>query len=435
MPRGAANREGMNLTMSDKERDRLATIRAVDAGQITQKEAAEQRGIGVRQVRRSLVRYRAQGDAGLIHRSRGRPSNRRYPAEAQARAIELIKEHYRDFGPTLAAEKLAERHGIDVSKETVRRWKIEAGLHTPKCRKLEHREWRERRPCSGELLQIDGSQHPWFEGRAAAEPELISAIDDATGRVFMQFAPTESTEAVMRLLHDYITRYGRPLAIYADRHSIYQTGRKASVEEQLEGLEAETQVGRALRELGIEYIPAYSPQAKGRVERSFRTHQDRLVKELRLEDISDIDSANRFLKEHFIDQHNSQREVEPASTYDAHRSAAGFDLDAILSHQEARTVTNDYTISYHNTRYQIARESVVTGLRGGKVIVERRLDGSIHMRFRNRYLTVTQLPPAQPKASQPRQHKPRREPTAVIPAADHPWRQDYRNMPDGPIYP
>ena len=435
MPRGAANREGMNLTMSDKERDRLATIRAVVAGQITQKQAAEQLGISIRQVGRSLIRYRVQGDGGLIHRSRGRPSNRRYPAEAQARAIELIKEHYRDFGPTLAAEKLAGRHGLEFSKETVRKWMTEAGLHTPKRRALEHRQWRERRPCSGELLQIDGSRHPWLEGRGPLQPDLLCAIDDATGCVLLQFAPAESTEAVMLLLRDYIRLYGRPLAIYADRHSIFQVNRKATVDEQLQGLEAETQLGRALRELAIEYIPAGSPQAKGRVERSFGTLQDRLIKELRLEGICDLENANRFLKEHYIDDYNERFAVEPANDHDAHRSAEGLHLDAILSHQETRTVTNDYTISYHNNRYQIARESVVAGLRGGKVIVERRLDGSIHIRFKGAYLIATEVPAAQPKTTRTNQHKVWREPTVVIPASDHPWRQDYRKMPDGPIYP
>jgi transposase len=425
----------MNLAMSAKERDRLAAIRAVDAGQITQKQAAGQLGISPRQVGRSLTRYREEGDAGLIHRSRGKPSNRRMDPEVKERVITLLKEHYSDFGPTHAAEKLADRHGLNFSKETVRKWMIEARLHKPKRRKVVHLQWRERRPCFGELLQIDGSQEGWLEGRGQFQPDLINAVDDATGRVFMQFAPSESTEAVMRLLRDYIQLYGRPLAIYADRHSIYQTNREATVEEQLQGREAETQLGRALRELGIEYIPAGSPQAKGRVERSFRTLQDRLIKELRLEGICDIESANRFLNEHYIDDYNERFAVEPVSDHDAHRSAEGFDLDAILSHQEIRTVMNDYTISYHNTRYQIARESVVAGLRGGKVTVEKRLDDSIHVRFGDDYLTVSELPPAQPKVSQQKQRKPRPEPTAVIPADDHPWRQDYRKMPDGPIYP
>ena len=309
----------MNLTMSAKERDRSAAIRAVDAGQITREQPAEQLGISVRHVGRSLTRYRTEGHAGLIHRSRGRSSNRRCPEEARARAIELIEEHYRDFGPTLAAERLAERHGIFASKETVRQWKIATGLHTPKRRKREHGEWRERRPCISELLQIDGSQHLWLEGRGELQPDLLCAIDDATGHVFLQFAPAESTEGMMRLLRDYIRLYGRPLAICADRQSIFQTTRQASVEEQLQGVEAETQLGRALRELGIEYIPAYSRQAKRRVARSLGTLQDRLTKELRLEGNSDLDSAHRFLKEHFIDDHNERFAVKPTSTSDAHR--------------------------------------------------------------------------------------------------------------------
>ena len=420
----------MNLTMSRKERERLVAIRGVENAQLTQQEAAEQLQISIRQVARSLARYREQGDAGLIHRARGQPSNRRIAPEVRKRAVELVKERYSDFGPTLAAEKLSERHGITVSKETVRRWMIEEKLHKVKRRKLKHRAQRERKRCFGELLQLDGSEHPWFEGRGTLEPELINAVDDATSSVFMQFAAAESTEAVMRLLRDYIALYGRPLAVYADRHSIYRATREASLDEQLQGVEAETQLGRALRELDIEYIPAYSPQAKGRVERSFGTLQDRLVKELRLESLSDLESANRFLKEHFIPSYNRQFAVPPASTHDAHRSAEGFHLDAILSHQETRVVTNDYTLSYHNTRYQIAPESVVAGLRKSKVIVERRLDGSIHVRFRERYLAVTELPPPQPRPTEP---KPRREPTVVIPAADHPWRQGYRNMPDGPI--
>jgi transposase len=421
--------------MSLKERDRLAAMRAVDAGQITSRQASEQLGISRRQVRRLLRRYEKEGDAGLIHRSRGRPSNSRIASEVKERALELLNEQYSDFGPTFASEKLDERDDITVSKETVRQWMIEAGLHKPRPRKVTHRQWRERRACLGEMVQIDGSQHGWLEGRGEFEPHLLCVIDDATGRVFMQFATAESTEAVMRVLHDYICTFGRPVEFYADKHSIYRTTRNASVEEQLEGIEAETQLGRALRELDIRYIAAHSPQAKGRVERSFLTHQDRLIKEMRLEGICDIDAANRFLKERFIDAHNARFAVEPASSHDAHRSAEGFDLDAILSHQERRVVTNDYTISYHNTRYQIAAESAIAGLRGSKVIVQRRLDGSIHVRFGDRYLSVTELPPTQPKVSERKTRKATRERTTVIPAEDHPWRKDYRKMRDGPIYP
>ncbi len=426
---------GMELTMSLKERDRLVTLRALDAGRLTQRQAAEQLGITERQVRRSLQRFRAQGDAGLVHRSRGQPSNRRLPPEFREQVLAIVRERYHDFGPTFAAEKLAEGHSLRVSSETLRKWMSEDGLWRPKPRKMTHRARRERKDCFGEMGQLDGSHHDWFEGRAPA-PVLISTVDDATSRIFARFAPAESSEAVMALMYEYLVRYGRPLAIYADRHSIYQVNRPASVEEQFDGLEAETQVGGALRELGIEYIPAYSPQAKGRVERSFGTAQHRLVRELRLAGIRDIDSANEFLDRYYLSRHNGGFAVPPACAHDAHRPIGGLDLDAILSHQETRTVTNDYTISYDSTHYQIARDSVVAGLRGGKVIVEERLDGSVHVRLRDRYLTVTALPP-QPKAAteQRSTHKARREPTVVIPAADHPWRRGYQGMPDGPITP
>lgn len=427
--------EGMELRMSVKERDRLVVIRAVDAGQLSVPLAAEQLGVSERQVYRSLQRWRSEGDAGLIHRSRGRPSNRGLPPAIEQQARQALRAHYRDFGPTLAAQKLLQHHGIELSKETVRRLQIAEGLHQPKRRRLKHRSRRQRRQCCGELVQIDGSLHDWFEGRHPPVV-LLNMIDDATGRVFLQFAPAETTVAVMTIVRDYLRRYGRPLALYADLHSIYRTTRAASVEEQLQGRESETQVARALRELDIEYIPAYSPQAKGRVERGFGTLQDRLVKELRLAGISDIATANRFLREYFIHDYSERFAVEPACAHDAHRTTEGLDLNAILSHQEMRTVTNDHTISYYNTRYQIARASVSAGLRGDKVIVELRLDGSIQVRFRDRYLTVTELPPPPPKASSPAtKPKPRREATAVTPAPDHPWRRDYRDMPDGPIYP
>jgi len=241
----------------------------------------------------------------------------------------------------------------------------------------------------------------------------------------------------MKLLTGYIARHGRPLAIYADRHSIYKTTRSASVDEQLEGQEPETQLNRALRELDIEYIPSFSPQGKGRVERVFLTCQDRLLRDMRLAKINDIEAANEFLERVYLAEHNGHFEREAACAADAHRPADGFDLAALLSHQETRTVTNDYTISYHTVRYQIAKDSALAGLRGSKVVVERRLDGSLRVRFRERYLTVSELPAPQPKADadQRRKRVVRREPAVVIPGPEHPWRRDYREMADGPIYP
>jgi len=406
------------------------------AGEISQRLAAEQMKISPRHVRRLLSRYRNEGDAGLIHRARGKPSSHRFPDEFRERVMNLVHEHYADFGPKFATEKLARRDGLHLSKETLRKWMIDDGLRKSKSRKTQHRTWREPRECRGELLQIDGSIHDWFEDRGP-RVVLMSAIDDATRRLHSLFVPAESTEAVMKLLAGYIARYGRPLAIYADRHSIYKTTRNATVDEQLEGREPETQFNRALHELDIEYIPSYSPQGKGRVERSFLTCQDRLLKDLRLAEINDIEAANELLERVYLPDHNENFTDPPACAADAHRSANGFDLAAILSHQEARTVTNDYTISYRGARYQIAQDNPLAGLRGSKVVVEQRLDGSVHARFRERYLTVRELPALQPDAvvDQRRKRVVRREPTVVIPGPDHPWRRDYREMADGPIYP
>ena len=425
----------MNLTMSQKERDRLGPMASLAAGTITQRQAAEQMKISSRHVRRLLKRYREQGDAGLVHRSRGQPSSHRFPDDFRKRVMDTVREQYPDFGPTFAAEKLAQRDGLRLSRETLRKWMAEDGLRKCKPRKARHRSWREPRQCRGEMLQIDGSIHDWFEGRGP-KVVLVAAVDDATGHLYAQFAPAESTEAVMRLLREYIARYGRPLAIYADRHSIYKTTRNASVDEQLEGREPQTQLGRALRELDIDYIPSHSPQGKGRVERCFLTCQDRLLKELRLADISDIEAANEFLERVYLSEHNRSFTAPPGCAADAHRPADGFDLDAILSYQQTRTVTNDYTIRYLNDRYQIAKDSAVAGLRGAKVIVQQRLDGSVHVRFRERYLNVTKLPPpANAGADQRRKRAAGHERSTVVPADDHPWRRDYRGMRDGPIYP
>ncbi|MCX5675540.1 MAG: ISNCY family transposase [Planctomycetota bacterium] len=419
----------MQLTMSAKERDRLQVVGQVERGQVTQRKAGELLGISERQVRRSVRRHEAEGDAGLVHRARGRSSNRRLGATLQERAVAALRERYPDFGPTLAAEKLAAHEGIAVSRETVRGWMIAAGLWEPRRSKVKHRRWRPRRSCLGELVQMDTSEHAWFEGRAEREPVLINMIDDATGRVFMRFFDSDSTQTNMTLLRDYIRRHGRPQAIYADKDSIFRVNRSPTIAEQLAGREAETQFGRALRELDITYIAAHSPQAKGRVERSFGTLQDRLVKELRLRGISTIAAANAYLKREFIPDYNRRFAVKPASAANAHRPAKGHDLDAILSHQETRVVLNDYTIGYDHVRYQIGPSGVVAGLRGGKVTVQLRLDGTMRLQFRGQYLAFAPVPtrPAPEEAAVPRR---RRAPEATRqpyrPPPDHPWRESFR---------
>ncbi len=430
----------MLLLMSQRERDRLKVVEQVVQGQLTQRKAAKLLGLTARHVRRILRRYETEGDIGLIHRSRGRPSKRKVPAAVRRKGVEALKrKKWRDFAPTFAAEKLAEREGIVVSRETVRTWMIQEELWKPRQREPTHRQWRDRKECTGEMVQMDTSEHDWFEGRGD-EAVLISMVDDATSRTLARFFADDNTESNMRMLDRYIRRHGRPLSIYADKASHFTVNRPASIEEQLEGIGPQTQIGRAFAQLDIEYIAAHSPQAKGRVERVFGTMQDRLVKELRLADISTIEAANEFLEQTFLPFYNGSFTVKPACPVDAHRAIGDHDLDAIFSHQEMRTVANDYTIQYHNTRYQIARESIKSGLRTSKVIVERRLDGTIKVRYRDEYLQCRPLP-EQPKPkrdehearlSKRRSQQPRE---GHKPAEDHPWRGQHKGTGPRPASP
>ena len=308
---------------------------------------------------------------------------------------------------------------------------IEEGLWKPKPRKAKHRAQRDRKACFGMLVQIDTSIHDWFEGRGE-KAVLIALIDDATSLVYMRFFSADSTETNMTLLRDYIAAYGRPMAIYGDKASHFRVNRPATVEEELDGQEPETQIERALRELDISYITAHSPQAKGRVERLFGTLQDRLVKELRLADISTIQEANAFLCDHYLPAFNERFTVDPACEADAHRPFEEHDLDAIFSTQERRHVNKDYTIQFPNQRYQIRKASAAPGLVGGKVIVEKRLGGSLHLRWQGAYLQFKKIePPAAVDAAVlPLGLRPRsrtaREGTAVTPRPDHPWKRSFK---------
>lgn len=377
--------------MSLKERDRMKLVHEYlsqpsSARHLTQAKAAQLCGLSERQFQRLVRRYRVEGDAGLVHQARGRSSNRKLDDATVAEAVSILRDpRYHDFGPTLAAEKLAQLQGLTLSRETVRRLMTEAGLWKPRRRHVVAHTQRPRRECFGELVQMDTSIHDWFEGRGE-QAVLIAMVDDATSRIMMRFFAADSTLTNMALLRQYLRRYGRPLAIYADRASHFMTTRDATVQEQLAGHEAETQIQRALRELDIEYIAAYSPQAKGRVERSFKTAQDRLVKELRLADIGDIEAANDYLQREFIPWWNQHLSQPPAHPTDAHRRIAGYDLNVILSCQTTRTVANDYTVRHEGRQYQIDRKCIVPGLRKAKVVVEERLDGTVRLRFNGQNL-------------------------------------------------
>lgn len=421
----------MELRMSRKERDRLKVVEQLRDGRLKQREVAELLGLGVRQVRRILRRYEAKGDAGLVHRLRNRASNRRIKKEVRSKAVRRLSSRYSDFGPTLASEYLAKEAGIEVSRETVRGWMVEEGLWEVGKQRVRHRQWRERKACFGELVQMDTSIHDWFEGRGE-EAVLLAMIDDATSRLWARFYKADSTRTNMAMLCSYLKRFGRPRAIYADKASHFKTTRRADVDEALRGREAETQVVRGLRELEIQYIAANSPQAKGRVERSFGTAQDRLVKGMRLKGVSTIEEGNRYLLEEFLPEWEKRFTVKAAREMDAHRSLEGYDLKAILAVQETRTVANDYTVKHGGKRYQIERPEITVGLRSSKVLIEERLEGQLKMRWRGRYLRFREIQ-GQEDAARPtlRAATPvgLRPPSVAArvnpgnPAPNHPWRK------------
>ena len=305
--------------MSKRERERLAIMAGVKRKELTLVQASEVLSLSYRQTKRVWRRYQKQGDAGLVHRLRGQPSPRRKPNAVRAAVLELYaQERYADFGPTLLAEHLARRK-IEVDHETVRRWLLAAGKWTVRRRRQKHRQWRERKACFGQMVQLDGSHHDWFEGRR--EPcVLMVMVDDAAGRVWAQFFEEETTHASYDVFEGWIKKHGLPGSLYVDRDSIYRCEDQATIADQLAGPAPQTQFGRAMEQLGVELILAHSPQAKGRVERMNGVLQDRLVKELRLAGINDLESANRFLPK-YLAGFNRRFERPAASAHDAHRPA------------------------------------------------------------------------------------------------------------------
>jgi transposase len=398
--------------MSQKERDRLKVLQEAKQRQITQKEAAEQIGVTERWVRKLMRRMRREGDRAVVHRLRGRRSNRKIPDTVREKAVGLVKKEYGDFGPTLAAEYLAEQHRIEVSRETLRGWMIAAQLWRPHRARVERiHQWRARRSQIGELVQWDTSEHDWLEGRGE-KLYLVLLIDDASSRALARFVRHDSTVENLRTLRAHLQRWGRPLAVYTDKAGLFKVNRAPRIEEQLRAELPKTQIGRALEELGIEWIPAHSPQAKGRVERFFGTAQDRLVKGLRKAGACTLEEAQRYLERVYLPLWNRRFTVPPANSTDAHRPVGPqHDLASILSHVETRTVAQDYTIPFQGVRYQIARQAVVAGLRGARVRVEQRLDGQIAVRFRGQSLAGSVC-----QGKLPEPHKQPRMPTPKRPA-------------------
>ena len=377
--------------MTQADRDRLVTLKKAKNKLITQGEAAEELGVSTRHVKRLLKALKKCGDKAVVHGLRGKPSNRRIEEATEKEAVKILSaEVYAGFGPTLAAEYLSKLHGIDVSKETLRQWMIRGKLWRAKPEKVKSvHAWRPRRSRFGELVQWDTSDHDWLEGRGE-KLYLIVMIDDATSRLFARFVRHDSTEENMKLLWSYLGTFGRPLAFYTDKASIFQTAVKRKRDEP--GVDKDavemppTQIGRGLRELGIVWIAAHSPQAKGRVERNFKTAQDRLVKGLRVAGVKTIEEANQYLEKDYMVWWERELTVEAANSDDAHRPLdKSHNLAASLSHVETRQVRNDYTLRLESQVYQIAPQAVVSGLRGANVRVEQRLDGAVAVRYGEKY--------------------------------------------------
>jgi transposase len=428
--------ETERIELSQRERDWLKVLHEVEQKHLTQVEAAQRLKRTDRQVRRMLIRMREHGDGGIVHRLRGRPSNRKLAAAWEQKILARVRQRYTDFGPTLAAEHLA-KEGLPVSRETLRKWMIQAALWIPRRRRLKKiHVWRERRASFGELVMQDSSPFRWLEERGPA-CQLIALLDDATSRIWARFTEHDTTEENLRTLQGWLRRYGRPEAHYTDKNSIFRTTRAAAISEQLQGEAARSQFGRALQELGIEAIAAQSPQAKGRIERLFQTLQDRLVKEMRLAGIASLAAANHFLKTRFLPEWEERFTVAPRIPGNAHRRLGReHRLEEILSVRVVRKVSDDHTVSWEGNRWGVPRAEVCAGLRGAQVEIERRLDGSHWLRFRKRYLRLRHCPEparaASPSGLRPAGLPAHRvsKPQKRVPP-NHPWRTfQYGRNPD-----
>jgi transposase len=386
---------------------------------ITQQQAAEVAGLSTRQMRRLMRRIQQEGDRGILHRQRGQPSNRRLAERVRQKVLELYQQHYGDFGPTLASEKLRERHRIIIHAETLRLWLRQAQLPYRQRKARPHRQWRPRRSCFGTMVQMDGSHHDWLEGRG---PKLVlmGTIDDASNTVEARFYDHEGTVPALDSLRRWVQRYGIPASVYLDKHTTYRSPQGPSLQEQLQGLErSQSQFERAMSELGVEVIHAHSPAAKGRIERLFGTFQDRLIKEMRLARVASLAAANRFL-EQYLPGYNQRFRVEPAQPADLHRRVPRqLDLNGVLCVKTQRRLNADSTV-IHQSKVYLVEERI----QAQTVTVEERLDGSVHLRHQGRRLCYREVPNRPRKAPplvpsiQPNQKRFR-------PAADHPWRSSH----------
>src|SRR5437762_4972099 len=416
--------------MSARELTRVEVLSRVKAGTLSLGSAATLLAVSYRQAKRLARRYRADGAKGLKHRGAGGASNHARPTAERERVLARVREKYSGpidvrFGPTLAAEHLAREDGVTVHHGTVRRWMVAAGLWSRARKRAPHRQRRERKAHFGELVQLDGSFHLWYEARGPGRC-LMNLVDDATGRTLARLGGEETIWAAADVLRRWIEAYGVPLALYTDWKNVYV--RVPNAEEQVTGAVPLTQFGRMCASLGIQIIAASSPQAKGRVERNHGTHQDRLVKKLRRLEIADAAAANTFLEQTYLPEHNRRFAVAPASAEDFHRRVPSrTTLERVFQLEEARVLSNDWVVRYDTRYVQVVRQSGQAPARS-TVVVREASDGTIELRYRGRLMQWTEIaapikpPPAvrPPRSSAP--HRPAR------PSADHPWRRDTRAL-------
>ena len=410
------------ITMSQKEVSKYDIIKKLINNELNGTEAASILNLTTRHIRRLKKRVEERGAKGLVHKNRNNPGNRKIPEKERDKIIKLINQYYSDFKPGFATEKLEKLHKIKRDKGTIRSIMITEGFWKPKYKKQEkHRTWRQRRANYGEMLQYDGSYEYWFEDRAL-KCCLLAAIDDATSRVWLRFDKHEGVAPTFNFWREHIKNNGKPYSIYVDRFSTYSMNHKIAKENS----DTLTQFERAMSELGIEIIHAHSPQAKGRVERLFRTLQDRLIKELRLRNISDIKTANKFLEDIFLPEFNARFNVMPRNNANLYKKITKLEinkLDSIFSRQYYKVVRNDFTISHNSNWYQITKNQSVTICKKDRVIVEEHLDNSIKFKLRGKYLNYELLPDKPKKVNIYTDWVIPSTSSNYKPLANHPWRQ------------
>ena len=403
------------IMMSQRELKRLHIIHEALNKKLKQFEAADILGLTDRQIRRIVKRVRKEGDVGIVHKSRARASNRAIPKKMKDRVITLYKDKYKGFGPTLAAEELFEIDKIKLSDESLRNWLIECGEWKKSRKHRQHRQWRERKHHFGQMTQMDGSHHDWLEGRGP-KCVLMGYIDDATNNVFARFYNYEGTFPAMDSFKRYINKYGLPQSVYLDKHRTYKSAAKPTIENELNNTKPLSQFERALKELQVELIHAQSAPAKGRIERLFRTFQDRLIKKMRLVNIKTVDQANGFLK-YYLPKHNRRFSISPIEKGNLHRPLPeNINLDKILCIKTGHPLRNDFTIAHDKKLYQIMEPTTAK-----KVMVEERINGTMLITCKGKPLKYKQIAqkPLKAKPEKPRISKPKK---LYIPPKDHPYK-------------